>query len=225
MLSTRASLATRANRVRSRARRHQGQQLAETAGRSQLGLPAPRLVLTTIDGAKSIWVEHTYEEAGPDLAVIAVNIGFNDTLADVQACRRNMHSEMPIVINDGRLADALHLRVTPQHIVIGRDGRVLYVGHLADSRLDDALTAASTLVVPVPAAQMTPSVAEAPPAHLQVGDLSPDESRRTLTGTSFTLRDPQRSRITVLVFIRRGVRTISRRFGPQPQPFGTKSLA
>ena len=29
-----------------------GQQLAETAGRSLVGQPAPRLVLTTIDGAK-----------------------------------------------------------------------------------------------------------------------------------------------------------------------------
>ena len=28
---------------------------------------------------------------------------------------------------------------TPQHIVIGRDGRILHVGHLADARLDSAL--------------------------------------------------------------------------------------
>jgi len=102
-----------------------GQQLAETAGRSLVGQPAPRLVLTTIDGAKidlgelygrkaaylKFWAtwcvpcreqmphfERTYEAAGPDLAVIAVNIGFNDTLADVQAYRRMMHIEMPIVI-------------------------------------------------------------------------------------------------------------------------------
>ena len=203
-----------------------GQQLAETAGRSLVGQPAPRLVLTTIDGAKidlgelygrkaaylKFWAtwcvpcreqmphfERTYEAAGPDLAVIAVNIGFNDTLADVQAYRRMMHIEMPIVIDDGQLADALHLRVTPQHIVIGRDGRVLYVGHLADSKLDAALEAARTVVISVPAGEMAPTVAEPPPAHLEVGDLLPEESRRTLTGGRFTFRDPHRSRPTVLV--------------------------
>lgn len=36
------------------------------------------------------------------------------------------------------------LRVTPQHVIIGRDGRVEYVGWLVDQRLEDALTAAWT---------------------------------------------------------------------------------
>jgi thiol-disulfide isomerase/thioredoxin len=205
-----------------------GQKLAETAGRSLIDQPAPRLVLTTIDGAKvdlgalygrkavylKFWAtwctpcreqmphfEHAYEASGPELAVIAVNIGFNDTLADVQAYRRAMHIEMPIVIDDGQLANALHLRVTPQHIVIGRNGRVLYVGHLADSKLDAALEAARTVGVPAPTDDMTQAVSEAPPAHLEVGDLLPDEWRRTLAGGKFTFHDPQRSRPTVLVFL------------------------
>jgi thiol-disulfide isomerase/thioredoxin len=77
-----------------------GQQLAESAGRSLIGKPAPRFVVTTIDGETidlgrlygkqavylKFWAtwcvpcreqmphfERTYETAGTDLAVIAVN--------------------------------------------------------------------------------------------------------------------------------------------------------
>ena len=46
---------------------------------------------------------------------------------------------MPIAMDDGSLGAALNLRFTPQHVVIGREGRILYVGHLDDDRLDAAL--------------------------------------------------------------------------------------
>src|SRR5882724_11220950 len=148
-----------------------GQQRAQAAGRAILGAPAPRLLLETIDGdaidlgslygKKAIYLkfwatwcvpcreqmphfERTFESAGPDLAVIAINAGFNDTLADVQAYRSKLGIKMPIVIDDGELAEAFNLRVTPQHIIIGRDGRIQYVGHLANERLDAALVAART---------------------------------------------------------------------------------
>src|SRR5277367_3635457 len=92
-----------------------GQQRAQDAGRALIGKPAPRLVLTTIDGATidlahlygkqavylKFWAtwcvpcrqqmphfEHTYETAGPDLAVIAINVGFNDSLEEIQKYRR-----------------------------------------------------------------------------------------------------------------------------------------
>src|SRR5579863_8825483 len=144
----------------------EGQQLAQQAGQSLIGTPAPSLVLKTIDGKtidlgklygkKAVYLkfwatwcvpcrqqmphfESTYEHAGPDLAVIAINAGFNDPLEDVKAYQKAVGLKMPIVIDDGRLADALHLRVTPQHIVIGRDGKVVYIGHLVDDRLESAL--------------------------------------------------------------------------------------
>src|SRR5882757_316595 len=146
-----------------------GQQLAESAGRSLIGKPAPRLVVTTIDGETidlgrlygkqavylKFWAtwcvpcreqmphfERTYETAGTDLAVIAVNTGFNDPIGDVRTYRKQLGIKMPIVIDDGTLGTALNLRVTPQHVVIGRDGRIQYVGHLANDRLDAAIQAA-----------------------------------------------------------------------------------
>ncbi len=148
-----------------------GAQRAADAGRTLLGTPAPRLVLTTIDGKHidlgrayghqavylkfwATWcvpcreqmphLERTFRNAGADLVVIAINAGFNDTLQDVLAYRRSVGLTVPIVLDDGRLGQAFNLRVTPQHIVIGRDGRILYVGHLADERLEQALRAART---------------------------------------------------------------------------------
>lgn len=205
-----------------------GQQLAQQAGRSLIGTPAPRLLLKTIDGAPidlgklygrqavylKFWAtwcvpcreqmphfEHVYETAGPDLAVVAINIGFNDTVEDIRTYQRKLHIKMPVVLDDGRLAQALHLRVTPQHVVIGRNGRILYVGHLADARLDAALKAARSGAASaddVPGAQTS---ADLPIAHLGVGDPLPHELRRTLKGKAFALYDPKDLRPTVLVFL------------------------
>ena len=204
-----------------------GQERAEAAGRGLVGSPAPRLVLKTIDGdtidlgalygKKAVYLkfwatwcvpcreqmphfEHTYETAGPDLAVIAINAGFDDSIAEIQKYRRAVGITMPIVLDDGRLGAAFNLRVTPQHIVIGRNGRIEYVGHLADARLDAALLAARQRQ---PAAASTtagsaPVLAE---SHISVGDRLPAQSVTTLDGQSFAFRTSARPRPTVLVFL------------------------
>jgi peroxiredoxin len=206
-----------------------GQQLAESAGRSLIGKPAPRLVVTTIDGETidlgrlygkqavylKFWAtwcvpcreqmphfERTYETAGTDLAVIAVNTGFNDPIGDVRDYRRKMGLTMPIVVDDGRFAAALHLRVTPQHIVIGRDGRIQYVGHLADARLDAALRAARTAAAPAGSGENSAAAAApAESAPLAVGSQLPSKSAKTLDGRRFHFLDAHDSRHTVLVFL------------------------
>jgi hypothetical protein len=71
-----------------------------------------------------------------------VDVGFNDSVAAVKTLRQQMGLKMPIVFDDGSLGGALNLRVTPQHVVVGRDGKVLYVGHLEDDRLHQALNQA-----------------------------------------------------------------------------------
>jgi len=63
--------------------------------------------------------EHAYETAGPDMAVIAINVGFNDSIEAIRGYREQLGITMPIVFDDGSLAAAFHLRVTPTHIVIG----------------------------------------------------------------------------------------------------------
>ncbi|XRD87271.1 TlpA family protein disulfide reductase [Dyella nitratireducens] len=148
-----------------------GDQHAQAAARGLVGTAAPKLVLKTVDGQtidlasyygkKAVYLEfwatwcvpcreqmphlkEVYQHAGPDLAVIAVDVGFDDTEADVLKYRQAMGLKMPIVFDDGSIGKAFHLRVTPQHVVIGRDGRVLFVGHEANAKLAAALLAART---------------------------------------------------------------------------------
>jgi peroxiredoxin len=104
---------------------------------------------------------------------------------------------MPIVFDDGGLGSAFHLRVTPTHIVIGRDGRIQYVGHLADTALDRALMASRSPSALGPQA----AAAGASSSPIAVGDPLPRRSLLTLDGTYFELRHRAPSQITALVFI------------------------
>lgn len=140
--------------------------IAEGAGAPLIGKYAPAIKLKTLDGKtidlaklygkKPVYIkfwatwcvpcrlqmphfENVEKTLGKDIQVIALDANFNETRQAVIDYRKAMGLTMPIAIDDGRMADALNLRVTPQHIVIGRDGRILQVGHLADAKLDNAL--------------------------------------------------------------------------------------
>jgi peroxiredoxin len=146
--------------------------------------------------------EHVYETAGSDMAVIAVDVGFNDSIEAIRAYRKKLGITMPIVFDDGSLGAAFHLRVTPTHIVIGRDGRIQYVGHLADKGLDAALIEArvATRAPAGPGPHAADAKGDSPP--IGIGDLLPKKTLRTIDGRRFALRHgdaPQRS--TVLVFL------------------------
>lgn len=203
-----------------------GQQRAQAAGRAILGTPAPRLVVKTIDGdaidlgslygKKAVYLkfwatwcvpcrqqmphfQHAYETAGADLAVIAIDVGFNDSVEAVRAYRKKLGITMPIVFDDGSLGAAFHLRVTPTHIVIGKDGRVRYVGHLADKDLDAALVKARA---PGRSGPETGAMANNGPPPVAVGDLLPERSLRTLDGARFEFRRGIAPKpLTVLVFL------------------------
>ena len=206
-----------------------GQQRAEAAGHDLLGSPAPRLVVKTIDGdsidlgslygKKAVYLkfwatwcvpcrqqmphfQHTYETAGPDLAVIAVNVGFNDSVEAIRKYQKQLGITMPIVFDgDAALAAAFNVRVTPQHIVIGRDGRIQYVGHLADQPLDAALIAArapdTDKAHAKAAAQRKAVVAQ----HYAMGDPLPKTTVRTLDGRTFRFQQQGLKGPTVLVFL------------------------
>lgn len=201
-----------------------GQDRAEFAGRGLVGSPAPRVVLTTLDGQKidlgslygkkavylKFWAtwctpcrqqmphfEHAYQTRGTDLEVIGINIGFDDPIEDVRKFRHDFGIHMPIVRDDGSLASAFNLRVTPQHIVIGRDGRIQYVGHLADQRVDAALLKARAADPALEAAGNTP--VDAP--RYRRGDHLPDVSVPTLDGRTFKVMDAHAGQPTVLVFL------------------------
>lgn len=83
--------------------------------------------------------ERIYETLGDRIAVIAVDASLDDNAAAVRAFRERHGLRMPIVVDDDRLAAALDLQVTPQHVLIGRDARIAYVGHQDGERLDRAI--------------------------------------------------------------------------------------
>jgi thiol-disulfide isomerase/thioredoxin len=208
-----------------------GQQRAQAAGRAILGAAAPRLVRKTIDGdtvdlgslygKKAIYLkfwatwcvpcreqmphfQRAYETAGADLAVIAIDVGFNDSVEAIRAYRKKLGITMPIVFDDGSLGTAFHVRVTPTHIIVGRDGRIEYVGHLADQALDTALVAARAPAAPgasgtaLRAAAMTNRDLSA----VGIGDPLPQQSLHTIDGQRFELQPrttPQK--LTALIFL------------------------
>lgn len=146
-----------------------GERRARDAGAGLVGQPAPALTVTTLDGASidlgallgkrpiylKFWATwcvpcraqmpgfaKIFADMGDRLTVLAVDTGFADSEPEVRAYRKEMDLRMPIVIDDGRLAAAFNLRVTPQHVVIDRSGRIAFIGHRDDSSLHDALRAA-----------------------------------------------------------------------------------
>src|SRR5690606_30883427 len=171
--------------------------LVREAREEALGTPAPAVKLMTIDGEtidlgelygdKAVYLkfwatwclpcqqqmphsEHVYQHAGDDLEVIAINAGFNETLQDILDFREDFGIHMPIVVDDGALASAFNFRITPQHIVIGKDGLIKYIGHLADAEVDAALESARH------APKVSASVAGTAPASaspLGLGDMLP----------------------------------------------------
>ena len=212
-----SAIAADAQPAKVQARNPTGEQLVEAAAAPLVGKYAPAITLTTLDGQKidlakfyghkpvylKFWAtwcvpcrlqmphfENVQRTLGSEIEVVAVNADFNETRDAVRRYRETMGLTMPVVIDDGKLADALHLRITPQHIVIGRDGRILHVGHLADARLDNALAQA---IAEKPAPYVT---ADSRPGG--GGARGPAPALKALTGETLALRSGGRP--TVIFF-------------------------
>lgn len=143
-----------------------GERRAKSAGQSLVGTLAPQMTIVTIDGQtidlanvygkKPVYIkfwatwcvpcrqqmpgfEAIYTKYGEKVQVIAVNTGISDNLKSVNAFREKMHLTMPITIDDGKLARAFNLRVTPQHLLIDKRGKFAYFGHKDDEKFHQAL--------------------------------------------------------------------------------------
>jgi len=197
-----------------------GEALASIAAEHLVGRQAPKLRLQTIDGKtinladlygkKAVYLkfwatwcvpcrqqmphfERMARGASDDLAVIAINTGFNETIPLIQEYRRKHGLTMPIAVDeDGRLARAFDLRVTPQHIVIGRDGRIAFVGHLADARVEEAIARARR-------GEPSPTRNASGSSQPLDGPQAVDADLRAVNGRSITLR-PVAGRNRYLLF-------------------------
>jgi peroxiredoxin len=130
-------------------------------------------------------LKRIYDSVKDRVHVIAVNDGFNDEEAAVRAFRADNGLRMPVVVDDGRLAAALDLQVTVQHVVIGRDARIVYRGEEDGDALDDALRK-----VMADAAPDVHTAGREPPAvrpAFKPGDLVETVDVKTIDGTAVTL--------------------------------------
>lgn len=106
-------------------------------------------------------MDKTWQAHKDELAVLAVDLGIADPIADVRAYVAREKLGLPIAIDeDGSAAEQLQVNVTPQHIVIDRAGIVRHVGHALTPELERAIAA----VIAEPAPATAPVVAATAPA-------------------------------------------------------------
>lgn len=189
-----------------------GKQRAQLAGKALIGQPGPAAKLTSIDGQRidlaalygkqpvylKFWAtwckpcneqapgfEQLYQQYGKRVAVVSVNTGYSETEADVRAFIAKYKLHMPTVIDDGSLAGKLNLRVTPQHIVIDANGRIVHIGHLDDEELHAALERVATTAPASAAIAFAPQ--DSAPSAFKVGDKVNGIHFTTMSGKKITL--------------------------------------
>ena len=134
-----------------------------------VGKPAPALTLKSIDGKPTnlsdlygkrpvylkLWAtycipcriqmpgfKNIYASHGNEMTIIAVNAGVGDDVPKVKQFAQDFDLHMPVAIDDGRLGAWVGIKATPVHLVIGRDGRVIFAGHQDGPTLDTAISQA-----------------------------------------------------------------------------------
>lgn len=203
----------------------EGKRRAQNAGASLIGQPGPVAILKTVDGEEidlsqyygkkpvylKFWAtwcvpclqqmpgfEKIQQAMGDEIQIIAVNTGFSDDRESVLAYRKKHGLSMPIVIDDGRLAANLNLRVTPQHVLIDRSGKIIHVGHLDDQELHDAL---QKVLAPDAASSTQPKIAQkAAERVFAVGDHVTGLQVTTIDGVKIELGKTASGKAQALVF-------------------------
>jgi len=131
-----------------------------------VGKPAPALTLKSIDGKSinlsdlygkrpvylKLWATYCipcrvqmpglkkiFASYGDQMTIIAVNAAVGDDIGKVKQFAQDFDLHMPVTIDDGRLVEWVGMKATPVHLVIGRDGRVIFAGHQDGPELDAAI--------------------------------------------------------------------------------------
>jgi peroxiredoxin len=189
-----------------------------------VGKPAPALTLKSIDGKPidlsdlygkrpvylKLWATYCipcrvqmpglskiFASYGGDLAVVAVNAGVGDDIGKVKEFVHDYGLKMPVVIDDGRLGAWIGMKATPVHLVVGRDGRVVFASHQDGPMLDAAISRALASKAS-PAGAATTRLADL--VTLRTGDVIPPIELRSSDGTSITLPHGSNSRPRAIYF-------------------------
>lgn len=189
-----------------------------------VGKPAPALTLKSIDGKSinlsdlygkrpvylKLWATYCipcrvqmpglrqiFASDGDRMTIIAANAGVGDDIGKVKQFVRDFDLRMPVAIDDGRLGAWIGMRATPVHLVIGRDGRVIFAGHqdgpMLDAALKQALASAAS-----PASVATTRLADL--AILRTGDVIPPIALQSSDGKNIILPHGSGSRLRAIYF-------------------------
>ncbi len=188
-----------------------GEALAKEAAAGVVGSVAPPATMTTIDGGKinlssfygnkpiylKFWAtwcvpcrqqtpgfEKTYKKFGDKLETIAVNLGYSDDEASIRAFKKKFGMSMPIAIDDGTLARLFNVKVTPMHVLIGKDARIKYIGHAENEKLDAAIQQVLLQQTDDSEIASQPAVPHTP---IKAGDEVPSLSVKTTNGQNIPL--------------------------------------
>lgn len=104
---------------------------------------------------------------------------------------------MPVAIDDGRLGAWIGMKATPVHLVIGRDGRVIFAGHQDGPTLDAAISRALASKAS-PAGVATTRLADL--VTLRPGDVIPPIELQSSDGKSIPLPHGASSRLRAIYF-------------------------
>jgi peroxiredoxin len=189
-----------------------------------VGQPAPALTLKSIDGKLidlsdfygtrpvylKLWATYCipcrvqmpglrkiFASHGNEMEVIAVNAGVGDDIRKVMKFVQANDLKMPVAIDDGLLGEWIGMKATPVHLVIGRDGHILFAGHQDGPQLDAAIEQAlASKVAPGGVA-----VAKLPDVvTLKAGDPIPSIELQSSDGKSITLPHGPGSRPRAIYF-------------------------
>jgi thiol-disulfide isomerase/thioredoxin len=189
-----------------------------------IGKPAPALTLKSIDGKPinlsglygkrpvylKVWATYCipcrvqmpglkkiFASYGDQMTIIAVDAGIGDDIGKVKEFVQGFDLRMPVAIDDGRLGAWIGMRATPVHLVIGRDGRVIFAGHQDGPMLDTAIKQALASEAS-PAGAATTRLADL--ATLRTGDLVPPIALQSSDGKDVTLPHGSSSRLRAIYF-------------------------
>ncbi len=189
-----------------------------------IGKPAPALTLKSIDGKSinlsdlygkrpvylKLWATYCipcrvqmpglrkiFASYGDQMTIIAVNAGIGDDIGKVKEFVQDFDLHMPVTVDDGRLGAWIGMRATPVHLVIGRDGRVVFAGHQDGPMLDAAIKQALASEAS-PAGAATTRLADL--AVLRTGDVIPPIEFQSSDGKSITSPHGSSSRLRAIYF-------------------------
>ena len=96
--------------------------------------------------------QKAYQQYGKSVEFISINLGLNDTYADVQAVIKQHGLTMPLAIDEkGDLAEVFNFVGTPYHLLFDANMNLVYRGHEANESLDNklALLASNKSIEPI----------------------------------------------------------------------------